>query len=165
MDVSYRGRTVGWVEIDAGQRGVHWQAVCRVQTGDILRLYGLRDGCAPLRIDVAEPVGEELHVQRTLTWHTLRAAGYDADHLPTHYVLDAGDGRELHVQPPAMTGDARLDALIADGTLTCCPDGDGWCVSLPFSAGQACPLAFALTACTLTADGRAVLRVRRRHNR
>lgn len=165
MEVSYRGKTVGRVEIDTGTHGVHWQAVCRVQTGDVLRLYGLREGCAPLRIDVAEPVGEELHVQRTLSWQTLRAAGYDAGRLPTRYVLEAGDGRGLQVQSAVMTGDARLDALIADGTLDCQPDGDGWRVSVPFAAGQACPLAFALTACTLTHDGRAVLRIKRRKDR
>ena len=112
MEVSYRGQTVGQVQVEVQDDGVRFEAECRVQTDDILRLYGLRDGCAPLRIDVAEPVGDSLRVQRTLSWYALRTAGYTADSLPTRYVLDTGDGSRLAVSQTAATGDAKLEALI-----------------------------------------------------
>lgn len=158
MELWYRGQMVGRVQVDVRDDGVYWQAECQVQTDKILRLYGLRDGCAPLRIDVAEPVGDSLRVQRVLSWHTLRTAGYAADCLPTRYVLDDGDGSGLADDQPTVTGDAKLDALIARGKVQCRSDGDGWQVYAPFAAGRECPFAFALTACTVT-DGQAVLRV------
>lgn len=57
---------------------------------------------------------------------------------------------------PPRTGDALVDAGIADGVLTSARTADGICVSCPFTPGAACPLAFALTACTVS-DGCAVL--------
>ena len=146
MEVSYRGQTVGQIQVEVQDDGVRFEAECRVQTDDILRLYGLRDGCAPLRIDVAEPVGDSLRVQRTLSWYALRTAGYTADSLPTRYVLDAGDGSGLAESRPAVTGDAKLDALIMSGVVRCQPEDGGFCIQAPFAAGQACPLAFALAA-------------------
>ena len=161
MEVSYRGKTVGQIQVEVQSDGVRFVAECRVQTDDILRLYGLRDGCAPLRIDVAEPVGDSLRVQRTLSWYALRTAGYTADSLPTRYVLDAGDGSGLTENRPAVTGDAKLDALITGGMVHCQPEDGGFCIQAPFAAGRACPLAFALTVCTVT-DGQAVLHVHRK---
>lgn len=161
MEVSYRGKTVGQIQVEVQDNGVRFVAECRVQTNDILRLYGLRDGCAPLRIDVAEPVGDSLRVQRTLSWYALRTAGYTADSLPTRYVLDAGDGSGLAESRPAVTGDVKLDALIMSGVVRCQPEDGGFCIQAPFAAGQACPLAFALTACTVAA-GQAVLHVYRK---
>ena len=98
--------------------------------------------------------------ERTLSWYALRTAGYTADNLPTRYVLDAGDGSGLAESRPAVTGDAKLDALITSGVVRCQPEAGGFCIQAPFAAGRACPLAFALTACTVT-DGQAVLHVRR----
>lgn len=161
MEVSYRGQTVGEIQVEAHDDGVRFEAECRVQPDNILRLYGLRDGCAPLRIDVAEPVGDSLRVQRTLSWYGLRAAGYTAANLPARYVLDAGDGRELTENRPAVTGDTKLDALITSGIAHCRPEDGGFCIQAPFAAGQACPLAFALTACTVV-DGQAILHVHRK---
>lgn len=154
MEVCYLGRTVGRVQVEVQADGVRFTSECRVQTDQILRLYGLRDGCAPLRIDVAEPAGEGLHVGRMLSWHALRAAGYTADCLPTRYVLDAGDGSGLADR--SVTGDSKLDALIARGAASCQAEGQSFRVQVPFAPGKACPLAFALTACTVT-DGQAIL--------
>lgn len=154
MEVCYLGRTVGQVQVEVQTDGVRFTSECRVQTDQILRLYGLRDGCAPLRIDVAEPVGEGLHVGRTLSWHALRTAGYAADCLPARYVLDAGDGSGLIDHP--VTGDGKLDALIVRGAASCQAEGQGFHIQAPFAPGKACPLAFALTACTVT-DGQAIL--------
>lgn len=155
QDVVHGGSKVGKVCLNQQGQGVCWDVRCAGQPGDgVLRLYGMRPGKLPLRIGVLEPQGGGLRLKRTLSWETLRQAGYDADCLPEQYVLADGAG------PPACTGDSHLDALIASGRAECRPQEDGWQVCVPFRAGKECPLAFALTACKLY-QGEAVLHVSR----
>ena len=155
QDVRYGGSIVGKVSLTRQTQGICWEAVCPLQTGDgVLRLYGVYPGKPPLRIGVLEPQEDGLRLKRTLSWDTLRQAGYNADCLPERYVLADRAG------PPADTGDERLDALIASGAAECRPQADGWQVRAPFRAGGECPLAFALTACMLC-DGEAVLHMPR----
>ena len=155
QDVVYGGGKVGRVCLTRQAQGVCWDASCAAPAdAGVLRLYGMCPGRPPLRIGVLEPQAGVLRLTRTLSWDTLRRAGYDAGCLPEQYVLADG------AQPPACTGDGRLDALIASGAAQCRPQAGGWQVCVPFRAGEECPLAFALTACALC-RGQAVLHVPR----
>lgn len=156
FQVSYRGQTVGQVDVAQTAHGVSWNAWCSLQTAEVLRLYGLRAGRPPLRIDVAEPAGGGLRVRRTMTWNAVEQMGYSRACLPDIYVLDGADGSGIDDACRTVTGDRRIDALIASGTVSCDPAGDGWRIGTRFSPGQACPLAFALTACSIR-EGCAVL--------
>lgn len=150
--VFFKGKEVGWVCVEQEKCCVRWEAVCKAETNGILRLYGMRADREPFRIGVLEP-GEEgaLHLCRSVSQSELEGAGYDV--LPDTYLLTENG----QVQSDLHTGDAKLDALIDAGQAICRLRGDGLCVCVPFEPGKACPMAFALTACTIE-NGEAVLR-------
>lgn len=160
--VIYEGKTVGTVSVVEEACWVCWKAVCAVDTTDILRLYVVKEGAEPFRIGVLEPDAQASHVlrlDRAAPRSELQAAGYDP--LPERYVLsEHGQGlRVPHVK--AYTGDAKLDALIERGQAHCDRERGKITVRIPFAWGQACPMAFALTACEIR-DGYAILHYRKR---
>lgn len=147
--VFYEGKEVGWVNVQQEQSGVSWKTVCKVDTLGVLRLYGLRAGREPLRIGVLEPEEDgTLHLDRLVSQGELEAIGYDTP--PETYILSENGQGNLH------TGDAKLDTYIDRGQAECRLCDGRICVCVPFAPGKACPLAFALTACSIQ-NGEAVL--------
>ncbi len=159
--VMYQNQAVGTVSIEEETYRVSWDAVCRVDTACILRLYAVKVGLEPLRIGVLEPDAENagvLRLCRAIPRSELQAAGYDP--LPQSYVL-AENGRGLtEGKHDAHTGDAKLDALIDRGQARCYTEAGKACVCVPFEWGKACPMAFALTACRIW-GGQAILEYRK----
>ncbi len=149
--VFYEGKEVGWVDAEQENYSASWEAACKVETEGVLRLYGIKTDRQPLRIGVLEPVPEEgtLHLCRSISKSEMEAAGYDT--LPEAYILTETGQVSLH------TGDAKLDALVDAGQAVCRLCDGKICVSVPFKPGEACRMAFALTACTIQ-NGEAVLR-------
>lgn len=148
--VFYQGEQVGWVLTEQVSGCVRWEAVCRVETNRVLRLYGRQAEREPFRVGVMEPEdGGNLHLCRKVWQSELEGAGYAA--LPNTYFLGEQGQERLH------TGDAKIDACIDSGQVVCRLCDGVVCVSAPFSSAEPCPLAFALTACTVE-QGRAVLR-------
>lgn len=148
--VFYKGEQVGWVWIEQESGCVRWEALCRVETACVLRLYGVQADREPFRIGVMEP--EEsgtLHICRKVWKSELEGAGYAV--LPDTYFLSENGQVIFH------TGDAKIDACIDSGQAVCCLCDGVVCVSVPFAPAEPCPIAFALTACTIE-QGRAVLR-------
>lgn len=150
--VFYKGKEVGWVLAEQEGCRISWEAACKVETAGVLRLYGMQADREPFRIGVMEPEEDgTLHLSRTVSQSELEGAGCDT--LPDTYLLSENGqvGSGLHI------GDAKLDALIDSGQAVCRLDDGRISVSVPFTPGKACPMAFALTACTIE-DGKAVLR-------
>lgn len=160
--VTYRGQPAGMVQIEEQPQGMCWKVECSPVSEVVLRLYGLRENCAPLRIGVLEPEGQTLTLRRVLSWQTLNDAGYDRTQLPDKYVLDDGQPGCLEIVQqndpalPVLTGDAKIDALADAGQVRCVRQEQGWKVYAPFVYGQETPIAFALTACTVN-NGQAIL--------
>lgn len=160
--VTYRGQPAGVVQIEEQSQGMCWKVQCSPVSEVVLRLYGLRENCAPLRIGVLEPEGQILTLRRVLSWQTLNDAGYNRTQLPDRYVLDDGQPGCLEVvqqndhAPSVLTGDAKIDALAAAGQVQCVRQEQGWRVYAPFVCGQEMPIAFALTACTVQ-NGQVIL--------
>ncbi len=159
--VMYKDQTVGRVSIEEETCRVSWDAVCHVDTASVLRLYAVKSGLEPLRIGVLEPDAEHagiLRLCRAIPRSELQAAGYDP--LPQSYVLSE-NGQGLNVASNKIhTGDAKLDALIDRGQASCDTMAGETCVCVPFEWGEACPMAFALTACKVQ-NGQAILRYRK----
>lgn len=149
--VFYKGKEVGWVLTEQKDCRVSWKAACKVETDGILRLYGVQTDREPFRVGVMEP-GEDgtLYLSRTVSQSELAGAGYDT--LPDTYLLSENG----QVASGLHTGDAKLDALIDSGQAACRLCDGSLSVSVPFVPGKACPMAFALTACTIE-NGKAVL--------
>lgn len=152
--VMYEGQTVGTVRVTEEPCRICWEATCELDTPAILRLYMV--GEEPFRIGVLEPdKNHVLRLERAAPKSELQAAGYDP--LPERYVLSQhGEGLDTPFRKQAFTGDGKLDALIERGQAHCDASQGGRTVRIPFVWGQACPMAFALTACEIR-DGQAIL--------
>lgn len=151
LHIEYQQSVVGKVQVQEQEIGVIWQAECLIPDEVVLRLYGLRAGCPPLRIGVPAPdENSKLVLTRKLSWAELRSQGYDRGQLPTHYIL-AYDAEQATVQlvPMVQTGDRKIDACLERGAAAAICHNGSWTVRTPFIPGKACALAFALTACTI----------------
>lgn len=152
-EVLYQNRPVGRVTVGQAPGGVRFDAVCTLEGEPVLRLCGGRDG-KTLLIGVLAPQAGYWHIGRTVSFQTLRDAGFDRV-LPDAFWLT-----DRPMQCP-VTGDPLLDGALRAGTIEMTKTADGADFSCPFDCRAPSPLAFALTACTVR-DGRAVLSLRGR---
>lgn len=150
MEVTYRGRSVGTVQVEQDARGLTFRAVCRPQGTQVLRLYAQAGG-APLRIGVLEPQDDTLCLVRRWSPETMRRLG--VREMPAQFFLDDGQGgcAPPENERPAASGPAcpRLAGAVRQGLARWQPDARGGLVTAPFAPGREHPLAFALTACSI----------------
>ncbi|MDY5972063.1 MAG: hypothetical protein SPJ01_04220 [Butyricicoccus sp.] len=157
--VIYAGAAAGTVQVVPERDGLRFTADLSVHPNSVLRLYGCAPDGRALRVGVPQPTGAGLALTRFLSGQTLRAEGFAPDNPPEQYILaDAAPHPSEPEKPPMRTGDPLVDAGLAAGTLTVSRADGGVTVSCPFIPGAVCPLAFALTACTIS-DGQAILRL------
>ena len=174
--VIYAGAAAGTVQVVPERDGLRFTADLSVHPNSVLRLYGCAPDGRALRVGVPQPTGAGLALTRFLSGQTLRTEGFAPDNPPEQYILadaaphpsepeqpqtapaPAAQANLQPEKPPMRTGDPLVDAGLAAGTLTVSRADGGVTVSCPFIPGAACPLAFALTACTIS-DGQAILRL------
>ena len=170
-DVFYQDRPVGALQWTTDAFGARVTLNCAIPDSgsDILRCYAGR-GTHTLRIGLPEPIGGRLRLERHLSRETLRAAGY-LKKPPEYFYLAVypeGQGALLTGEPaesrrsnPALdgpqTGDAVLDALLANSEVQAEAAGDTIVLRCCFSSDKPFALAPAFVLCTVE-NGCAVLR-------
>ena len=151
MEISRDGRYWGEMQICEEETQVRFCASGTLpQYGEILRVWGMRDGAQPLLIGVAEPAGDMLKVERTLSKQYLESLGYWPG-LPAWYA--AG------IQPPAgepAVHDRYIRALCHNAAVTCSREEEKAVFTCRFAKDQEFPFAFAFSCCTVK-DARAQL--------
>lgn len=151
MQVVRDGRPWGEIEVQPQQDAVRFHATGALpKYGEILRVWGCGQGRAPLLIGVAEPDGERLAVDRTLSKQFLASLDYWPN-LPEHYYAGVAPPAEEPSMSPLLRRVLRQDGVKKQ------QDGDFFTLSCTFSADRAFPLAFAFCCCSVQ-DGRAALR-------
>ncbi len=154
MRITRDGADWGEMQIEQDESGVQFHAAGALpQYGEILRVWGMRDGAQPLLIGVAEPDGDGLSVNRSMSRQYLASLGYWPD-LPQRY--HAG------VRPPEASesdpapGDPLIERAMRTEHVTVQRQGDADVLSCAFARDQMFPLAFAFCCCTVR-GGRAQL--------
>lgn len=151
MEITRDGAAWGNMEIMEHGTQVQFHASGTLpRYGEILRVWGMRDGCQPLLIGVAEPDGAELVVNRTMSKQYLSSFGYDM--LPECYIagIQPPTGREQNNQDPL------IKQAIEQKEVTMQKQEDILRLSCPFAADAAFPLAFIFACCTVK-DGTATV--------
>ena len=170
--VRQKGNVVGAVTIMEDKRSVTFEVVCKPETHEVLRCFGVtEDPERPLLLGVLEPMGDGFSLRRTLTRQSLAAAG--AARLPEDYYLAGSAQKET--EPPALvpvpetespalspptsaappynpsrpTGDPLLDAAVATGVVRTERDGNTIRFLCPFNPDGPFPLAFAFACCRI----------------
>lgn len=154
MRISRDGTDWGEMRVEQDENRVQFHASGALpKYGEILRVWGVSSGAQPLLIGVAEPSGDGLAVERSMTKQYLSSFGYWPQ-LPQRYY--AG------VRPPDMQEDmsAPDDPLVQqamqDADVTVQEEQGIHILSCTFAKDRAFPLAFACCSCTVH-DGRAQL--------
>lgn len=156
MKISRNG--IDWGEIQTTRDGsqiVFQASGMPAEQGEILRVWGMRDGAQPLLIGVAEPDGSQLAVYRCMSQQYLTSLGYWPK-LPEYY--------EAGVLPPAgkslLQNTAILDPLLnqvmQNKNITVQKNADVIVLSCTFAPDHEFPLAFACCFCAIS-DGQAKL--------
>nr|WP_297173985.1 hypothetical protein [uncultured Agathobaculum sp.] len=170
-EVFYQDQPVGTLQWTTDAFGARVTLDCAIPNSgsDILRCYAGR-GAHTLRIGLPEPVDGRLWLERHLSRETLRVAGY-LKTPPEHFylavypeekgVLLPGEPSENRRLNPALdgpqTGDAVLDALLANSEVQAEAAGDTIVLRCCFSPDKPFALAPAFVLCTVE-SGYAVLR-------
>lgn len=144
MEISRDGSRWGEMQIDEEETQVRFYASGALpQYGEILRVWGMREGAQPLLIGVAEPAGDHLQIKRTMSKQYLTSFGYWPV-LPEWYA--AG------IQPPTDTPvlhDPHIRALCRNTAVTCNREKEKTVFTCPFAKDQEFPFAFAFSCCTV----------------
>lgn len=140
----------GEMTVQQDQQQVHFHASGAMPGyGEILRVWGMRDGAQPLLIGVAEPGENGLVVDRTMTRQYLSSLGYWPQ-LPEKYAAGVREP-ELGEQEDKLIAQAKKDENVhvsheeGRDVLSCI-----------FDKNTAFPFAFVCCYCTVK-DGRAQL--------
>lgn len=151
MEITRDGAAWGTMEIKEHGTQVQFHASGTLpRYGEILRVWGMREGCQPLLIGVAEPDGAGLAIDRTMSRQYLSSLGYDA--LPEYYTAGT--------QPPKAgkqnVSDPLIEQAIEQKEVTMQKQEDILRLSCPFTGDAAFPLAFIFACCTVK-DGTATV--------
>ena len=152
MRVIRNGGDWGSITVHAKGQRVEFDACGTLpKYGEILRVWGLRDGEQPLLIGVAEPDGDGgLRVRRTMSRQYLASLGYWPK-LPERYAAGT-DVSELWKKQE----DPLLKKAMTDSAVTVREENGCTILTCAFSEDRAFPLAFAFCCCPVC-DGRAQL--------
>lgn len=154
MRISRNGEDWGEITVQQDAQQVRFHARGTLpKYGEILRVWGLRDGAQPLLIGVAEPDGDALAVNRTMSRQYLASLGYAE--LPERYAAGV-HAPELSTEQ-VQTDDPLVRQAMKDTTVHVCSEQGIDVLSCVFEKDHAFPLAFACCCCTVH-DGRAQLR-------
>lgn len=144
MEISRDGSHWGEIQIDEAETQVRFHANGLLpKYGEILRVWGMRKGAQPLLIGVAEPAGDGLQVERTMSKQYLKSLDYWPE-LPEWYM--AG------IQPPKEKERVResyLHALCRNAAVTCNRTDERAVFTCRFAKDQEFPFAFAFSCCTV----------------
>lgn len=152
MRISRNGEDWGEITVQTDGQQVKFRAHGALpKYGEILRVWGIRDGAQPLLIGVAEPDGDGLAVSRTMSRQYLASLGYTE--LPEQYVAGVR-APELAEMP--HTDDPLVRQAMQDGTVSVRREEGVDVLSCTFEKNHAFPLAFACCCCTVQ-GGRAQL--------
>lgn len=105
--------------------------------GEVLRVWGIRDGKAPLLIGVAEPNGERLCVKRTMSTQYLTDLGYYPA-LPEQYIADTKPPQKQTILQIMLQNQQIMSEQQQENTIL---------LSCAFHADAEFPLAFAFCLC------------------
>lgn len=144
MEITRDGAAWGTMEIKEHGTQVQFHASGTLpRYGEILRVWGMREGCQPLLIGVAEPDGAGLVIDRTMSRQYLSSLGYDA--LPDFYTAGT--------QPPKAGQQHICDPLIEQAMtregITMQTQENMLRLSCSFTGDAAFPLAFIFACCTV----------------
>lgn len=151
MEITRDGAAWGTMEVEEHGTQIQFHASGTLpRYGEILRVWGMREGCQPLLIGVAEPDGAGLVVDRAMSRQYLSSLGYDA--LPDFYTAGT--------QPPKAgqqeIRDPLIEQAIKQKTVMMQKQADILRLSCPFAPDVAFPLAFIFGCCTVK-DGTATV--------
>lgn len=143
MDIIHGNDVWGTMQITEHANAVSFSGTGsteKIGYGEILRVWGMRDGKAPLLIGVAEPNGTKLCIERTMSKQYLKNLGYYPA-LPEHYLADS--------KPPQTKSQqqTQLNKLLQQGNITAQEQENTVKLSCPFDAQTEFPLAFAFCLC------------------
>lgn len=157
MRISRDGAEWGEMTVREDGQKVHFRARgAPPQYGEILRVWGMRDGAQPLLIGVAEPEDGALTVARTMSRQYLASLGYAQ--LPERYIAGV---RASEAQAGAEDGaedadDPLVRRAMRDEAVRVRREAEREILSCAFQKDRVFPLAFACCCCTVR-DGRAQL--------
>ena len=151
MRIERNGECWGQMTVEEQHQQVLFRAVgTSAGYGEILRVWGLRDGAQPLLIGVAEPKEHTLCAERMMSKQYLASVGYWPE-LPTSYAAGMRTPELCHTQEDILIVRARQDKQVQ----TVQQEGKE-ILSCVFDKHTAFPLAFAACVCTVS-NGRAQL--------
>ncbi|MCD8354959.1 MAG: hypothetical protein LUE11_00070 [Clostridia bacterium] len=146
MEISRDGAHWGQMQVNQENNQVHFHASGELpKYGEILRVWGMRDGAQPLLIGVAEPAGEGLQVERTLTKQYLESLGYWPE-LPKSYV--AGICPPAFEQRPDFH-DRFIKQLLHNDAVTLNREAGMSVFTCKFAPECEFPFAFIFSCCTV----------------
>ncbi|WP_394273521.1 hypothetical protein [Butyricicoccus sp.] len=157
MRISRNGEDWGEITVRTDGQQVHFHARGTLpKYGEILRVWGMRDGAQPLLIGVAEPDGDGLAVNRTMSRQYLASLGYAE--LPERYFagIRASEIPSGTHAETAQTDDPLVRQAMQDRAVSVRREEDRDVLSCAFEKNHAFPLAFACCCCTVK-SGRAQL--------
>lgn len=142
---------VKWGEMQTeqdGNRVMFHAAGALPKYGEILRVWGMRDGHQPLLIGVAEPDGDQLAVNRSMTKQYLASFGYWPN-LPQQYYAGIYPPK---IQNKPAVRDPLIERVMRDKEVDVQKKADIDILSCRFAGDCAFPLAFAACCCTVYGD-------------
>ena len=152
MRVSRNGEDWGEITVQADGQKVRFHARGALpKYGEILRVWGIRDGAQPLLIGVAEPDGDGLAVVRTMSRQYLASLGYTQ--LPERYIAGV---RASEISELPQVDDPLVRQAMRDKAVRVRREEERDILSCIFEKDHAFPLAFACCCCTVD-RGRAQL--------
>lgn len=142
MEISRDGMRWGDMQITQQENQVVFRACGSLpKYGEILRVWGIRQGAQPLLIGVAEPDGDQLKIERTLTQQYLHSLGYWPA-LPEQYVAGT------HPPQPDIR-DRHIRQLLQDTEVSVRREQGRMIFSCRFARDCAFPFAFIFGFCTV----------------
>lgn len=146
MEISRDGMHWGEMQITQQQKQVIFRASGSLpKYGEILRVWGTRQGAQPLLIGVAEPSGDGLKIERTLTKQYLHSLGY-WPMLPEHYTAGVYPP-EAERQPDFR--DKHIRQLLQNHTVSVRREHNRAFFSCQFASDCEFPFAFIFSCCTV----------------
>ncbi len=161
--VAFEDRPVGEIGWEPDAYGVQVELDCTIPCEPLvlLRCYAETDG-APFLVGLPEPLHGRLRLRRHLSRETLREAGLEGRAPARFYLAERPEAPRAPEKPPPgetpqlRTGDAVLDALLAQGGVRAERTETGVRLTCAFGGAQPFALAPAFVLCRVE-NGAAIL--------
>lgn len=145
MEISRDGSHWGEIQISEDETQVRFRASGLMpKYGEILRVWGMREGAQPLLIGVAAPADDGLQVERTMSKQYLKSLNYWPQ-LPEWYVA----GTQPPTEKEKVHESYYIGALHQNAAVTCNRIEEKVVFTCRFAKDQEFPFAFAFSCCTV----------------